>query len=441
MLPNVSAFSDGEQLNITQDHSSLNFIENNSFFLFHETEWVFSFWEDFFFYNYKIVSYLFWNYLYNDLVNLNQKIYWNNPNLNFQFDLFLAFIVDKIYFLSVLSLPYFNDFFKHFLNSSEFNNFFYVHPEFYLIFKDYLFYFYNNYMSSMYTSLYLLSFTESYISIVMVFVQFLILLFLFLLFLITYFCYFINSSNSDNIIDHDYLLFNVLVEAEEEIGSIDDMLLTSVVLIYIFFWFFWINSVTSVMIISSSLIMTISLFPFLYFLILFIPFSLLYDYGSYFLTYLNGVGKSFIALIELLFDYIATSIFFLRLTVQNVRLAFMLFTYVELHEMIIFNSFMKNIMIGNDSYADVANESIFWLSVNSFFLVLSLPIRILNWLYELFHTFFMLIFQFVAFFAMIFWLFLFLYTMFISEIQEGYFTVKRQLRHNMYKNWFLFKKV
>jgi hypothetical protein len=166
---------------------------------------------------------------------LNQKIYWNNPNLNFQFDLFLSFLVDKIYFLSVFSLPYFNDFFKHFLNSSEFNNFFYIHPEFYLIFKDYLFYFYNEYMSNIYVSLYLLSISESYISIVMVFLQFLILLFLILLFLITYFCYFINSSNSDNIIDHDYLLFNVLVEAEEEIGSIDDMLLTSVVLIYIFF--------------------------------------------------------------------------------------------------------------------------------------------------------------------------------------------------------------
>jgi hypothetical protein len=90
-------------------------------------------------------------------------------------------------------------------------------------------------MGNFYVSLYLLSFSESYISIIMVFIQFLILLFLILLFLITYFCYYVNLSNSDNIIDHDYLLFNILVEAEEEIGSIDDMLLTSVVLIYIFF--------------------------------------------------------------------------------------------------------------------------------------------------------------------------------------------------------------
>ncbi len=75
--------------------------------------------------------------------------------------------------------------------------------------------------------------------------------------------------------------------------------------------------------------MSIYLFPLIYFIIFLIPISLLYDYGSYFLTYLNGVGKSSIMILELLFDYIAASIFFLRLMVQNVRLVFMLFTYAE----------------------------------------------------------------------------------------------------------------
>ena len=45
----------------------------------------------------------------------------------------------------------------------------------------------------------------------------------------------------------------------------------------------------------------------------------------------------------------------------------------------------------------------------------------------------MVIFQFIAFFAMIFWLFLFLYTMFVSETQENYFTEKRNLKKNFYK--------
>jgi len=89
----------------------------------------------------------------------------------------------------------------------------------------------------------------------------------------------------------------------------DDMLLTSVILLYIFLWFFWINS-WSYLSITPQLIMSIYLFPFIYFIILFMPISLLYDYGSYFLTYLNGVGKSSVLMLELLFDYIAVSIFF-----------------------------------------------------------------------------------------------------------------------------------
>jgi len=94
--------------------------------------------------------------------------------------------------------------------------------------------------------------------------------------------------------------------------------------------------------------MSTFLLPLLYFIIFLIPLNLLYDYGSYFLPYLNGVGKSAILLMELLFDYIATSIFFLRLIVQNVRLIFMLFTYSELHELVIFYSTNPNLIIGGE---------------------------------------------------------------------------------------------
>lgn len=104
--------------------------------------------------------------------------------------------------------------------------------------------------------------------------------------------------------------------------------------------------------VTPQLTMTIYLFPFLYFIIFLIPFSLLYDYGAYFLTYLNGVAKSSVLLIELLFDYIAVSIFFLRLMVQNVRLIFMLFTYSELHELVVFYTIDRNLLISNESFID-----------------------------------------------------------------------------------------
>src|SRR5689334_5449545 len=98
--------------------------------------------------------------------------------------------------------------------------------------------------------------------------------------------------------------------------------------------------------------MSIYLFPLIYFIIFLIPFSLLYDYGSYFLTYLNGVGKSPVLLVELLFDYIAASIFYLLLMVQNVRLVFMLFTFAELHELVVFYTIEKNLFFSNESFTD-----------------------------------------------------------------------------------------
>ena len=94
------------------------------------------------------------------------------------------------------------------------------------------------YASNIYVSNQLLVVNESYISPVMMVPQLIIIYFLVVLFLITYFSYFNNANSEDNILDHDYLAFNVTIEAEEEIGSMDDMLLTSVILLYIFLWFF-----------------------------------------------------------------------------------------------------------------------------------------------------------------------------------------------------------
>jgi hypothetical protein len=309
-----------------------------------------------------------------------------------------------------------------------------------LIFKDQILDFSQKYFSNIYLSIYLLNIEESYFTAIMMIPQFIIIFMLVLLFLLLYFSYFNNANSEDNIIDHEFLAFNVTIEAEEEIGSIDDMLLASVILLYIFLWFFWIYSWSSFSI-MPQLTMTIYLFPFLYFIILLIPFSLLYDYGAYFLTYLNGVGKSSVLMIELLFDYIAVSIFYLRLMVQNVRLIFMLFTYSELHELVVFYTIDKNLFLNNESFTDAWDKTKTVFNSSSLFLIFNLPAYLLNWLYELFHTFFMVIFQFVAFFAMIFWLFLFLYTMFVAELQESYFYHKRNFRKNYFEKLIKFKNL
>lgn len=79
---------------------------------------------------------------------------------------------------------------------------------------------------------------------------------------------------------------------------------------------------------------------------------MLYDYGIHFISYLNGVGKSMLLVLELLFDNIAVSIFFLRLVVQNVRLVFMLFTFFELHELVLTYQNNRNFILFNEFFVD-----------------------------------------------------------------------------------------
>jgi len=52
--------------------------------------------------------------------------------------------------------------------------------------------------------------------------------------MLLYFVYFNTSSKEDNIADHDFLAMNVTIEAEEEIGSMDDILMSLAILIFLF---------------------------------------------------------------------------------------------------------------------------------------------------------------------------------------------------------------
>lgn len=419
--------------------NKLNLLDINQSSLNHNTNWLFSFSENFFSYTYNITYNIFSSYIYQDNINLVNKVYWNKSISAFDTNLIVSIILDQIYFLSIFFLPFFDNFYNHLINTFEFNTLVLTHPEYYFIYKSYLNEFYQNYFTNIYLSIYLLNINESYLTPIMMLPQFIFIFLLVLFLLLTYFNYYSNYNTEDNIVDHDYLTYNVTIEAEEEIGSMDDMLLTSVILLYIFLWFFWIYS-WSYISITPKLIMSIYLFPFIYFIIFFIPFSLLYDYGSYFLTYLNGVGKSSVLMLELLFDYIAVSIFYLRLMVQNVRLVFMLFTYSELHEMIVFYSIEENLFLGNENHVNSSDKSKTNVNSLSYYLIFNIPVLLVRWLYELFHTFFMVIFQFIAFFAMIFWLFLFLYTMFILETQENFFLFKRLEKKNLLKQIILLKK-
>jgi hypothetical protein len=89
--------------------------------------------------------------------------------------------------------------------------------------------------------IYIMSDEENYLYPVLIFPHILVITIFMLFFIILYFSYYNSSVREETTIDHDYLIANTTVEAEEEIGSLDDMLLSLLILSYIFLWYFYIN--------------------------------------------------------------------------------------------------------------------------------------------------------------------------------------------------------
>jgi hypothetical protein len=200
-----------------------------------------------------------------------------------------------------------------------------------------------------------------------------------------------------------------------------------VIVVYIFFWFFYIHC-WSLFSSLPELGLIFYLFPLLWVIVLGVPVFLLYDFGIFYVTYLRGVGPSPVLIAELMYDYIGILAFFIRLVVQGVRIVLMTLTYVGLHDFIIFHIYDKSILLTTESIWDLLNSFTTTTSTVSFYLLGALPLHFFHWIYELFHTFFVVTVQCTAFFAMAFWLFLFLYTFFVSEKQEAFFFEKRQQR-------------
>ena len=66
-----------------------------------------------------------------------------------------------------------------------------------------------------------------------------------------------------------------------------------------------------------------------------------------------------------------------------------------------------------------------------FFFFVTFPLRLAYWLYECFHTFFVVTVQFAAFFTIIFWLFLLFYTFFVYEKYENHFDNLSKFHNNL----------
>jgi len=110
-----------------------------------------------------------------------------------------------------------------------------------LFFKKQLLVNYLPYLSNLFFILNENTLVESFTSPIIMIPQFLFLVYSALIFISFYFNYFLTPTKEESLVDNDYLINSMTVEAEKEITAFDDMILAVIVLIYVFGWYFYVH--------------------------------------------------------------------------------------------------------------------------------------------------------------------------------------------------------
>jgi len=404
-----------------------NFLNNPSYFIEKPCGLVHSFFFKTFSVDFQIVSYFIDFSPISNNYSVGLSSIKDYSSLNNDYRLFNAVILDIFYKNNVFFKNFYsNNWFKNSLSESNTSMgiFLAYHPEAVFFLES----FRKNFELKNYVTEYECINIESIISPSLQIIDFFSIFFLITLVISFYFSYYSLYFSEDTAIDSDYLSSSIMIESEKELSSLDDVLLTSVIIIHLFGWFFYINS----WIILGSypeLILMFYLLPFLAYLVFGMPSILLIDFGNYFLMFIRGCGNYTSLTAELMYDYINISAFYVRLSVQWVRLLIMYLTFAIMHDTLAFFSFPENMFLGSMDclWEDSSNLLVSAVSITYTF-VISLYSSLFRLLFELAHTVFVCTAQFVAFFAISFWFFLFLYTFFTSIKLEAYFNFKRNLR-------------
>lgn len=258
-------------------------------------------------------------------------------------------------------------------------------------------------------------------------IQFFILVFSVLFFVTMFFSFFNTENSNEGATDSEFFMTNLTIEAEKEIFSADDAKYL-IILVIIFFGSYFCFLALSSTPFEGIAVFFLGLAPVLFFAILSVPVSLLFDFGLFFLIYLRGTAATSSIMFELIYDYIGVTAFFTRIIVQFVRIGLMFAVYGMMHETVVLENISSSILpLNSDVFDDVSNGFASNNLTNNYYLTALLG-QLLYWTYEVLHTFFVVTAQFAAFFAIAFWLFLLFYTFFVYEKHEHHFKNLRPAR-------------
>ena len=411
----------------------------DTFFL--TADWIYTYVESLTLYDFQIIYFWVWKNIFNGSVEHSFIVLSFLSMIRRESYLFWSNLHDSHVFLYLSQVYFTDEWFKSFLASREASFFFIYHPELVYVKHQLLHTFFLNFVTEFNFSLIDYLEKKSLITPVMLFPQYCLLLFYIFIFTSLFFSYFSTPSKEESTIDSDYLVASSTVEAEEEIGSLDDLVMPVICLTYVFGWICYLNSY-HLLIVDSSFTIVWSLIPLLYYVVINTPTTILLDFGGFYICCLRGVAPTSCLIFELVYDIIALIAFYVRVLVQGVRLALICYAYISLHDFVVHGNF--NLIGGNypsfwEDFAKIdSSECTF-----TYFIIMYLPHHIFEWLYELVHVFFVLTGQLLSYLAMLFWLFLFLFTFFAAYKQEQFFEERREFRMRMldkYKSLLLNKQ-
>ena len=422
--------------NVSNKNTDFNILSFNYstgiHFMYSGIDWIYTHVETLYMYDYKVVYFWFLNSVYDESIDFFFTSIWFLSLQTSSLQLFWSVLLDSYIFNTILQFSLTDEWVRGFISSKDTALLVVYHPEV-VFFKNQIFNnFFFEYLSDINIAAIQYLEAQSLLTPIMLFPQLLFLGYIAFLFTAFYFSFYSSSSKEESTVDADYLSASITVESEKEIGSIDDIVMPAIVFIYTFGWYFYLycwNLFCAV----PEIVLVFFFFPLLYYTIGNTPTFLLYDFGILYNCYLRGIAPSPNMVFELMYDYIAVIAFYVRVLTQGVRLALMFFAYAGMHDFVLYSDYSHRYLTGNESiWEEISNTNTSVSSISYFFLGV-LPGHILNWMYEVFHTFFVVTGQLVAYFGMIFWLFLFLFTFFVIEKQEAYFEDRKKYRQDLLK--------
>jgi len=328
----------GSHINTSHnDEFDLSFLsyDNAVHAMYSGIDWVYTYVETLYMYDYKIVYFWLLSNVYDESIDFFFTSVWFISLQTSGVQLLWSVILDTYVASQLFQFTLTDEWVRSYITSKDSALFVIYHPEV-LFLKDQLI---NNYFFSFLGDInisaaqYLDS--QSMLTPIMLFPQLLFIGYLAFFFVAFYFSFYSSPSKEEATVDADYLSASMTVEAEKEIGSIDDMIMPLIIFVYTFGWYFYFHcwSLFSVM---PECIIAIFFFPLLYYTIGNTPTFLLNDFGILYNCYLRGIAPTPTMVFELMYDYIAVIAFYVRILTQGVRLALMFFTYAAMHDFVIY---------------------------------------------------------------------------------------------------------